>query len=101
MGRYIKNYSKYCFVTICLNLSVFVLVGANSKCATLYSSSSYQGNPVSLVDGAKLPNLPYKNYVPQSVRVTSGCFLTILDVYGNRQTLDKDNNNLRRSVSVL
>lgn len=101
MGHYTKNYSKYCFATICLNLSVFALVGANSKCATLYSSSSHQGNPISLVDGAKLPNLPYKNYVPQSVRVTPGCFLTILDVYGNRQTLDKDYNNLGRSVSAL
>ncbi len=101
MGRYINNYSKYCFATICLNLSVFVLVSANSKCATLYSSSSHQGNPVSLADGAKLANLPYKNYVPQSVRVTTGCFLTILDVHGNRQTLDKDYNNLGRSVSTL
>ncbi|CAL8137882.1 unnamed protein product [Orchesella dallaii] len=75
-------------------LNLIAIVTANGKCATLYNSRSYQGTPLSLQDGSKYPNLRYMRFVPNSIRVTQGCVLTIFDSYGNKQTTDRDVENL-------
>lgn len=89
--------SDVCITVLALSQIVNEVVA--SKCATLYNSANYQGYPVSISDGSKEPYQRHLNYVPRSVRVNKGCFLTIYDIYGNRQTLDRDFENLQWSVS--
>ncbi|ODM96520.1 hypothetical protein Ocin01_10160 [Orchesella cincta] len=79
-------------------LNLIVIVSSNSKCATLYNARSYQGTPFSVQDGSKHPSLRYMSFVPNSIRVTPGCALTIFDSYGNKQAIDRDQDNLGYSA---